>query len=102
MTKNAVYARLRPRPSRRSIWTWRRRHACAETTGSAIRTTGQEPGGVEDEGKFRRNVDEGRQERVQEPESGQAHAGTIYQQGSHEVLPDNEATAAGDAQGFHK
>src|SRR5712664_1780750 len=68
--------------------------------GNRPSATRQQSGGIEDESQFRRNMDEGRPERGEHPEGRNEYSKRINQERSVEILHDDAATAAREAQRF--
>src|ERR1700676_1456992 len=78
----------------------RRRESADQLLGRRDRR--KQPGGVQDESHFGRNVDESGQKRIQKSKSGQAHADTVDDQRSDKILHDRTAAAACDEESFDK
>lgn len=74
-----------------------RKNAAHELVSGAHRW--QQCGGVEDEGQFRGDVNEGGEQRVKEAEGGEADADAVDDKRADEVLQDGATAATGGVEG---
>src|SRR6267378_7338104 len=81
---------------------WRRPRRLFDSGPACSLGRREKPRGIQNEGQFRRDMDECREQRTEKTEGGQPDPERIDDKRAGEVLPDDAAGATGHGEGFDK